>query len=73
MKVTKTEPRDTDNYDTPIVYWQEAKLRYKSIARVAKTTLLHKDMFDFKVGDLHPDYLVEIQNQFMKFITETNI
>ena len=73
VKVTKTAPRDTDDYDTPIVYWQEANLRYKSTARVAKTTLLNKDMFDFKIGDLHPDDLIEIQNQFMRFITNTNI
>ncbi|MCR4442762.1 MAG: hypothetical protein QHH10_10575 [Peptococcaceae bacterium] len=30
VKVTKTEPRDNDEYDIPIVYRQEANLRFKS-------------------------------------------
>jgi mRNA-degrading endonuclease toxin of MazEF toxin-antitoxin module len=68
VKVTKTEPRNYDEYDTPIVYWQEAKLRFKSTARVAKTIYLPKSMFQHKIGDLHPDDLSEIQTIFQRFI-----
>ncbi|WP_366924717.1 type II toxin-antitoxin system PemK/MazF family toxin [Metallumcola ferriviriculae] len=71
VKVTKADPRDNDDYDTPIVFWQQAHLRYKSTARVSKTMLLDKTQFDFKIGSLHPDDFVEIQNKFMKFISDT--
>lgn len=70
VKVTKHEPRKNDNYDTPIVYWQQAKLRLKSTARVAKTLLLDKSMFIRKIGDLHPDDLREIQNKLMQWYAD---
>lgn len=72
VKVTKTEPRKDDDYDTPIVYWQHAKLRFKSTARVSKTMSLDKNQFVHKIGDLHHEDLGEIQNQFMRFINENS-
>lgn len=68
VKVTKKEPRKNDEYDTPIIYWKDAKLRFKSTARVAKTIRLPRKQFKTKMGDLHKDDLKEIQEQFMKFI-----
>lgn len=72
VKVTTTAPRDNDDYDTPIVYWQHAKLRLKSTARVSKTMLLNKSQFDKKIGDLHTDDIKEIQEQFKKWIAENS-
>lgn len=68
VKVTKTEPRDNDDYDMPIVYWQEAKLRFKSTARVAKTIKINKSLFIHKIGDIHPDDLVNVQQMFIEYI-----
>jgi len=68
VKVTKTYPREEDDYDLPILYWQEAKLRFKSTARVSKAIHLDKTAFDFKIGDLHQDDLHDIQESFIKFI-----
>jgi hypothetical protein len=68
VKVTKTDPREEDEFDTPIVFWQNARLRFKSTARVSKTTHLPKSQFIHKIGDLHNEDLLEIQEQFMKFI-----
>lgn len=70
VKVTKHDPREWDNYDTPIVYWQQAKLRFKSTARVAKTLLLDKNMFMHKMGDLHPDDLKDIEDKLMQWFSE---
>lgn len=69
VKVTKTEPRDDDEYDVPIIYWQEANLRFKSTARVAKTMLLDKSAFIFKIGTLHSDDLLEVQNTFVRYVS----
>ena len=68
VKVTKTDPRTEDNYDTPIVFWQKANLRFKSTARVSKTTNINKSQFKRKIGSLHPDDLIIIQNLFRAFI-----
>jgi hypothetical protein len=70
VKVTKTDPRVNDEYDMPIVYWEYAKLRFKSTARVAKTQHIPKDQFNFKLGSLHPDDFAEVQRLFRKFISE---
>ena len=68
IKVTKHKPKDYDKYDTEIFYWKEAKLKFKSTARISKTMLLDKDKFIHKIGDLHPDDLTDIQNKFIKFM-----
>ena len=70
VKVTKTEPRDNDIYDTPIVYWQHANLRFKSTARVSKTLYIPKSLFKFKIGELHPDDFSTILMVFEKFLAE---
>ena len=69
VKVTTSEPRDIDEYDTPIVYWQEAKLKFKSTARVAKTIYVPKYMFRRRIGTLHSDDLQQIQELFMRYIS----
>jgi mRNA-degrading endonuclease toxin of MazEF toxin-antitoxin module len=68
VKVTKTDPRDYDDYDIPIVYWQEANLRFKSTARVSKTIYINISQFKHKIGTLHQDDLILIQNLFIAFI-----
>lgn len=40
VKITKHKARKTDPYDTPIVYWEEAKLKLASTARVSKVLFL---------------------------------
>lgn len=46
---------DDGNFDTdvPILYWQEAKLKFESFARIDKYLLLDDTDFSFKIGDLH--------------------
>jgi hypothetical protein len=70
VKVTKTEPRAEDQFDTPIVYWQQANLRFKSTARVSKTTSIPRSVFRYKIGTLHPDDFKLIQEVFMKFVSQ---
>ena len=62
VKITKHKARKEDPYDIPIIYWEEASLRLASTARVSKVTLLTKDSFIFKIGNLHPDDLSRIEN-----------
>ena len=61
VKITKHKARKEDPYDTPIIYWEEAGLRLASTARVSKVTLLTKDSFIFKIGDLHHEDLKKIE------------
>ena len=68
VKVTKTDPRTDDNYDTPIVFWQEANFKFKSTARLSKTLYINKSQFKYKIGILHPEDLIIIQNLFVDFI-----
>lgn len=68
VKVTKSEPRENDKYDTPILYWQHAKLRFKSTARVSKTLYLPKSLFKQKIGELHPEDFLSILKMFEKFL-----
>lgn len=70
VKVTKIPPRPEDEFDTPIIFWEEANLRCKSTARVSKTIILDKVYFDFKIGTLHPDDFETIQRQFMRFVSQ---
>ena len=70
IKVTKSDPRENDKYDTPITYWQDAKLRFKSTARVSKTLYLPRSLFQFKIGELHPDDFANILKAFEQFLDE---
>ena len=70
VKITKHKARKEDPYDTPIIYWEEASLRLASTARVSKVTLLTKDSFIFKIGDLHKDDLNRIENMYRKFLED---
>ena len=51
-------------------YWEEASLRLASTARVSKVTLLTKDSFIFKIGNLHPDDLSRIEDMYRKFLKD---
>lgn len=70
VKITKHKARKEDPYDTPIIYWEEAGLRMASTARVAKVTLLTKDSFIFKIGDLHHEDLKKIEEMYKKFLRD---
>lgn len=70
VKITKHKVRKADPYDIPIIYWEEARLRLASTARVSKVTLLNKDSFIFKIGDLHQDDLKRIENMYKKFLED---
>ena len=52
------------------IYWEEASLRLASTARVSKVTLLTKDSFIFKIGNLHPDDLSRIEDMYRKFLKD---
>ena len=62
VKITKHKARKEDPYDIPIIYWEEA--------RVSKVTLLTKDSFIFKIGNLHPDDLSRIEDMYRKFLKD---
>ena len=66
VKVT-TKNRNIDT-DVPILYWQEAKLRFESFARVDKYLLLDDTDFSFKIGDLHQDDLNLIETKFIEYV-----
>ena len=68
VKITKHSPRKTDLYDTPIIYWQQANLRMASTARISKVILLPADSFIFKIGDLHPEDMLVIENMYQEFL-----
>ena len=68
VKITKHKVRQEDPYDIQILYWHEANLRLASTARISKVTLLSKDSFIFKIGDLHKDDLDRVENMYIKFL-----
>ncbi len=68
VKVTKHRVRTEDPYDTPILYWKQAHLRFASTARVSKVINLKPEAFLMKLGDLHPDDLKNIENLYMDFV-----
>ena len=68
VKVTTHKVREKDEFDTPIIYWKEAKLRFASTARISKVLNLHRDNFIHKIGDLHPDDLDAISNAYIAFM-----
>ncbi|MFR3298651.1 MAG: type II toxin-antitoxin system PemK/MazF family toxin [Fusobacterium sp.] len=69
VKVTTKERKE----DVPIIYWQEAKLRFKSFARTAKFLLLPQEDFKFKIGDLHPDDLSLIETSFIEYFLNSDL
>ena len=68
VKVTRHKVRSDDPFDTPIVYWEQAGLNFMSTARVSKVMNLREDDFIFKIGDLHPDDLKEIEKQYIELM-----
>lgn len=72
VKITKHKVRKEDPYDIPIIYWQQACLRLASTARISKVTLLTKDSFIFKIGNLHPDDLNRVEEMYKKFLDDNN-
>ena len=68
VKITKHPPRPDDDYDVPILYWQDANLRFESTARVSKTMYLDKSMFIHKIGTLHSKDFKIIEEKFIDFI-----
>lgn len=68
VKITKHAPRQEDPYDTPILYWREANLRLASTARISKVMLLPQDSFIFKIGELHQDDLLRVEEMYQKFL-----
>ena len=73
VKITKHKVRKEDPYDIPIIYWSEAGLRLASTARVSKVTVLNKDSFIFKIGNLHNDDMDRIEAMYSKFLEDNNI
>lgn len=69
VKVTTKERKE----DIPIIYWQEAKLRFKSFARTAKFLTLLKEDFKFKIGDLHLDDFSLIETSFMEYFLNSDL
>lgn len=70
VKITKHKVRKEDPYDIPIIYWEEANLRLASTARVSKVTLLTRDSFIFKIGNLHSDDLKRIEDMYTNFLRD---
>lgn len=73
VKVTSHNARDYDEYDTPIVHWQEANLREPSVARISKTIQLDKDKFRRKIGELHPNDISTIAGRYMDYLFSAKI
>ena len=69
VKITKHKVRESDPYDTPIIYWEAANLRLASTARVSKVLLLAKDSFIFKIGNLHEDDFKRIEEMYHKYLS----
>lgn len=55
VKITSHKIRLKDKFDVAIFKWEEAELDNPSIARVAKTIVLKKEDFRYRIGKLHDD------------------
>lgn len=69
VKVTTKERKE----DVPILYWKEAKLKFKSFARTAKFLLLPKEDFKYKIGDLHSDDLSLVETSFIEYFLNSDL
>jgi len=59
--VTPITGQDKRNdFDVPIIKWQEAGLEKPSIARTSKLTMINYNNLYKKIGELHKDDLVNI-------------
>lgn len=72
VKITKHQPRATDPYDIPILYWEEAGLRLASTARVSKVMLLSKDSFIFRIGNLCQKDTERIEATYREFLANNS-
>ena len=72
VKITKHQPRSTDPYDIPILYWEEAGLRLASTARVSKVTLLPRDSFIFRIGNLWAEDMERVEVLYKKFLANNS-
>ena len=70
VKITKHRPRAEDQYDIPILYWEEAGLRLASTARVSKVTLLPRDSFLFRIGDLCQEDMERVERTYREFLSQ---
>ncbi|WP_432204433.1 type II toxin-antitoxin system PemK/MazF family toxin [Cetobacterium somerae] len=66
VKITSKFARD--EYDVPLLYWQQAKLRFPSIARTSKFMYLPKSVFKYRLGDLHDDDMKLLETKFVEFV-----
>ena len=48
-------------------------MKMYSTARVSKVTVLNKDSFIFKIGNLHNDDMDRIEAMYSKFLEDNNI
>ena len=68
VKVTKHDAREEDDYDTPVIYWKEAKLHFASTARISKVINLNRNNFIHKIGDLDKKDLDKIADAYICFM-----
>lgn len=73
VKVTKHKVRSDDPYDTPILYWEHAGLRFASTARISKVMNLCPDDFIFLIGKLHSDDIKKIEEVYVKFMNDNSV
>ena len=72
VKITKHHPRAADPYDIPILYWEKAGLRLASTARVSKVTLLSRDSFIFKIGNLCKEDMERVETTYKEFLANNS-
>lgn len=70
VKITRHPVRKDDPYDTPILYWAQAGLRFASTARVSKVMNLRPEDFMKLLGCLHPEDLNTIEELYVKYMIE---
>lgn len=73
VKITKHQPRATDPYDIPILYWEEAGLRLASTARVSKVILLPRDNFIFRIGNLCREDMERVEMTYREFLSNNGL
>ena len=74
LKLTSKQPRVIDKiideYEVPIFNWQEAKLRYPSVARISKVQLISSDKFLKKICTVADADWKNIERKLSKYLTE---